>query len=87
MHATDEKSISINTIMTPSVEVQTMGSASLDNIHEDLVSLQKDVQLIKHIISEDFELNNTTKKALKAARKRPLKTYTAQRDVEKEFLR
>jgi len=64
-----------------------MASVSLKSIHEDLRNLQKDIQFIKHAISEDIELSKETKKQLEEARKTPRAEYINQHDIEKEFLR
>ena len=64
-----------------------MTSVSLKTIHEDLKNLQKDMQFIKHAISEDFELSSEAKKQLDEARKTPRSEYISQEDMEKEFLR
>ena len=64
-----------------------MESVSLKTIHEELRSLQKDMQFIKHAISEDFELSKEAKKQLEEARKTPRAEYIHQKDIEKEFLR
>ena len=64
-----------------------MALVSLKTIHEDLRSLQKDMQFIKHAIAEDFELSKEAKKQLEEARKTPRAEYVSQKDIEKEFLR
>lgn len=46
-----------------------MEQISLQTIHEDLRILQKDMQVIKQIIIEDFKLTEDDKKALKSALK------------------
>ena len=64
-----------------------MAPVSLKTIHEDLRSLQKDMQFLKHAIAEDFELSKEAKKQLEEARKTSRTEYTSQKDIEKEFLR
>lgn len=64
-----------------------MADVSLKTIHEDLRSLQKDMQFLKHAIAEDFELSKEAKKQLEEARKTPRAGYLSQKDIEKEFLR
>ncbi|MBI2652230.1 hypothetical protein HYX00_02085, partial [Candidatus Woesearchaeota archaeon] len=61
-----------------------MTPVSLKTIHEDLRSLQKDVEFIKHAIAEDFELSNEAKKQLEEARKTPRADYISQKNIEKE---
>ena len=60
---------------------------SLKTIHEDLRNLQKDMQFIKNVIAEDFELSKGVKAQLEEARKTHRVDYISQKDIEKEFLR
>ena len=64
-----------------------MTSVSLKTIHEDLKNIQKDMQFIKHALTEDFELSSEAKRQLEQARKTPRSEYISQKDMEKEFLR
>ena len=64
-----------------------MAPISLETIHKDLENLQKDVDFIKHLVAEDFELSEEAKKQLEEARKTPRAEYISQEDMEKEFLR
>ena len=64
-----------------------MEPISLKTIHEDLSNLRKDVQFIKHLIAEDFDLSKQAKKQLEEARKTPRTEYLNHQDIEKEFLR
>lgn len=40
----------------------------VEKIHKDLMDLKKDVEFIKRIVSEDFELSPAAKKSLSSAR-------------------
>ncbi len=40
----------------------------LDRIHKDITDLKKDVEFIKHVLREEFELSDYAKKKLKRAR-------------------
>ena len=62
-----------------------MGTVSLEKIYDELIHLQKDMDFVKKIIAEDFELSDKTKKDLKEARAIPPKEFTSQKDMEKEF--
>jgi len=64
-----------------------MTEVSLNTLHRDLRSLQKDIQFIKHVIAEDFELSKEAKKQLDDARETPRTEYINQEEMEKEFLR
>jgi len=63
-----------------------MTPISLKVIHEDLISIQKDMKFIKHVLAEDFELSGEAKKELEEARKTPKSQYLTQEEMEKEFL-
>ena len=63
-----------------------MGSVSLETINENLVALQKDMEFIKNIIVEDFELTDEVKKELEAARKTSEEEHVSQKEMEREFL-
>ena len=63
-----------------------MGTVSLEKIYKEVVHLQRDMNFIKKVIAEDFELSDGAKKELKEARVTPVEEYTSQEDVEKEFL-
>ncbi len=47
----------------------------IERMHKDIIDIKKDVEFIKHILSEDFELNQRTKKALKKSRATPKSKY------------
>jgi hypothetical protein len=50
-------------------------TTSIETIHKDLVDLKKDVEYIKNMLNEDFELSAGAKKALEEARKTPESEY------------
>ena len=56
-------------------------STSIETIHQELVDLKKDMAFIKHVLSEDFELSEKAKKAIKAARATPEKKYINLKNV------
>ena len=43
-------------------------ATSIETIHEELVGMRKDLQLIKIALSEKYELSSYAKKSLKKAR-------------------
>ena len=77
----------INTTLFNIILVKNMTTVSLKTIHKDLTTLQKDVQFIKHMLAEDFELSESTKKDLEAARKTTTEEHINQEEMEKEFLK
>ena len=50
-------------------------STSIEKLHKEIMNLRKDVNYIKSLISEDFELSNHAKKKLKEARETPESEY------------
>jgi len=48
---------------------------SKDNIQQELVLIRKDLDYIKDILKEDFELSNEAKESLKEARETPESEY------------
>lgn len=50
-------------------------ATTLETLHKDLKKLKKDIEYIKNILSEDFELSEHAKKLLKNARKTPVSEY------------
>lgn len=49
--------------------------ATIETIHQDILELRNDMLIIKDLLSEDFELSDYAKKALKEARKTPESEY------------
>jgi len=50
-------------------------STSIETIHNELSDIKKDVEFIKHILSEEYELSDSAKKALAEARNTPEAEY------------
>ena len=50
-------------------------STSIDKIQEEISIIRKDLDYIKSVISEDFELSEYAKKALNEARNTPESEY------------
>ena len=50
-------------------------ATTVETIHEDIVKLKKDIEYIKAVLSEDFELSEHAKKALRETRKTPESEY------------
>jgi len=49
--------------------------ATIETIHSDLLDLKKDMDYIKTLISEDFELSDHAKNALSEARETSTSEY------------
>ena len=64
-----------------------MESITLNKIHEDLLSIKKDMDRIRIFFDEDeFKLSDEIKKQIKESRKTPISAMISQEEVEKEFL-
>lgn len=50
-------------------------ATSIETIHQELVGIKEDLTYIKGILSEDFDLSDYAKKALKEARSTPKTEY------------
>ncbi len=50
-------------------------TTTIETVHEDIIALRSDIEYIKSVLSEDFELSAHAKKALKEARETPEKDY------------
>jgi hypothetical protein len=58
-----------------------MTEVDIKHLHEDILKLQQDVQVIKHILSEEGELSDWAKKALAEARAEPEAEYKDLNDI------
>ena len=62
-----------------------MTPATLEKVSHDIEEIKVQLNKISHILEEDFELNDQTKKDLAEARKESLSEYVDHEDVMKEF--
>ena len=60
---------------------------SIEHLHKDIVEIKKSLELIRHIIEEDYELSDETKKELEEARKTPRSKYIDHEIIKKKFLK
>jgi hypothetical protein len=64
-----------------------MESITLNKIHEDLLSIKKDMNRIRIFFDEDeFKLSDEMKKQIMESRKIPMSAMISQEEVEREFL-
>ena len=63
-----------------------METVSLETIHKELHDLKKDIEFLKHIMSEEFELSEWAKKELAEARKVPDSDLISHEEVKKHIL-
>ncbi len=59
---------------------------TVEIIYEELKEIKTDIERIKMMLEEDYELSDEAKKELEEARKTPHSKYISQKDVEKRFL-
>lgn len=57
----------------------------IKNIHEDLIKLQRDIELIKNILMSEGELTSWAKEELADARVESEDSYTSIEDLKKEI--
>ncbi len=48
---------------------------TIERLHEDIVRLREEVKLIRHILEEDYELSEKTRRELEKARETPESEY------------
>lgn len=58
---------------------------TLERLNHNMEEIKLQLSKITHILEEDFELTEETKKKLSNARKEPLSKYVDHKDVMKEF--
>ncbi len=63
-----------------------METVNLKTIHQDLKAMKRDIELIKHILEEEYELSDEAKNELAKARATPGEKYIKHEKIAKEFL-
>jgi hypothetical protein len=64
-----------------------MAVVTLEKIHDDLLSIKKDMNKIKIYFEEDdLEVSDEIKKQIIGSRNTPISKMVSQNEVEKEFL-
>ena len=58
-----------------------MQTVTLKTIHKDVVRLYTDIELIKNILLEEYELSDWAKKEIKKARETPESEYIDLNDL------
>ena len=62
-----------------------MATATLERVYEDVQAIKQQLRKLTLLVEEDFELSESAKKELAAARKKPLSSYINHKSVLKEF--
>jgi hypothetical protein len=60
-----------------------MGSSEIESMHQDIIGMKKDLQLIKNILLEEHELSDEAKKELTEARNE--KEFSSHEKIMKKF--
>ena len=58
-------------------------ATDIEAIHKDIEDMKRSLDFIKHILAEDYELSDETKKRLAVARKTPVSEYVDHEEVKK----
>ena len=59
----------------------------IEHMHKDLEELRRDVDVIKHILSEEGKLSKYARKQLEEARKTPDSEYIKHEDLKKRIFK
>lgn len=59
-----------------------MANVSIEHIHKEVVSIKRDVELIKNILSEEGKLTPAAKKKLAKARATPMSKYVGLEELD-----
>ena len=59
----------------------------LKHMHEDIEEIKKNLDLIKNILAENYELSESAKEQLSIADKTPISEYIDHNEVKKRLLR
>ena len=62
-----------------------MATITLEQIHDDLIGLKKDMKQIKTLLEEDWELSNDVIQDVQMSRKRHQKEFISHEEMRKEF--
>ena len=60
-------------------------SINLEKVYEELIDLKKQVEEVKSIVEEDFELADDVVAEIEESRKRPEKEFISNEEMRKEF--
>ena len=61
--------------------------SELKHLHEDVEEIKKNLDLIKNILAENYELSESAKEQLSIADKTPISEYVDHEEVKKRLLR
>ena len=62
-----------------------MAEVTLETVNKNVLKLIVEVDVLKHFIQEDFELDNEVKEEIETSRKRPRSEFISHEEIMKEF--
>lgn len=62
-----------------------MSEITLDKIHEDIMGLRKDIEHIKSVVDEEYELVDDVVIDIKKSKNRAEKEFVSHEEMRKEF--
>jgi hypothetical protein len=62
-----------------------MPQVNLEHVHEDIVALRRDVEMIKDVLAEERELSEEAKRKLRKARNASDEEFAPHEDVVDRF--
>ena len=62
-----------------------MKSITLEQLHDDIISLKEDMNYLKNLFEENYELEDSIISDIKESRAKPKKEFVSQADMLKEF--
>ena len=67
------------------MKVKKMGAVTLDDINKNIIELRKEIECLKELVHEDFELADDAKNDILESRKRLKKEFISHEQMKKEF--
>ena len=61
--------------------------AEIKHIHEDIEQIKKNLDFIKNILMEEYELSDSAKNQLEVADRTPISEYIDHEEVKKRLLK
>lgn len=62
-----------------------MGTITIEQIHNDLVNLKKEMEHLRTLIQEDYELSDDVVREIEESRRRPKREFISHEEMKKEF--
>ncbi len=62
-----------------------MGTITLEQIHHDLINLKNEMEHLRTLIQEDYELSDDVVGEIEDSRRRPKHDFISHEEMKKEF--